>query len=154
MVISGVGVDQLERPAKMRSSAIGFANGVSSGCCDSSKLIILGNSACRENALAKRKDAIERVEFVNGRIAWSWAGEGIDVEDVIGSSEFWCFRLPLATAKGEWGWMNLYRPLVGPPLLVDPNYLASFLQIELSAATERILEKQPKHSSFDKLSLH
>jgi UDP-GlcNAc:undecaprenyl-phosphate GlcNAc-1-phosphate transferase len=102
---------------------------------------------------AKKKGAPEGLEFVNGRIAWSWAGEGISVEDVIGSSEHWCFRLPLATANGEWGWMNLYRPLAGPPLLLDMNYLASFLQTELSEAAERILGVQPKHSGFEKLSL-
>ena len=42
--------------------------------------------------------------------------------------------------------MNLYRPLVGPPLLLDMNYLASFLQTELSEAAERILEAHAKHS--------
>ena len=36
--------------------------------------------------------------------------------------------------------MNLYRPLVGPPLLLDLNYLAGFLRIELSEAAERVLQ--------------
>ena len=35
--------------------------------------------------------------------------------------------------------MNLYRPLDGPPLLLDLNYLAGFLRIELSEAAERVL---------------
>ncbi len=107
----------------------------------------------RAFTLAKKKETPERLEFVNGRIAWSWARDGISMNDVIGSSEFWCFRLPLATENGEWGWMNLYRPLTGPPLLLDMNYLASFLQTELSAAAERILGAHPKSTSFDKLSL-
>lgn len=115
----------------------------------------VSHAAANERAFmqAKRKGGPEGLEFINGRIAWSWAGEGISVEDVIGSSEHWCFRLPVATANGDWGWMNLYRPLVGPPLLLDMNYLASFLQTELSEAAERILGAQAKHPSFEKLSL-
>jgi UDP-GlcNAc:undecaprenyl-phosphate GlcNAc-1-phosphate transferase len=115
----------------------------------------VSHAAANERAYlqARRKGNLEGLEFVNGRIAWSWSGEGVSAEDVIGSSEHWCFRLPLATANGDWGWMNLYRPLAGPPLLLDMNYLASFLQTELSAAAERILRVQPTHSSFEKLSL-
>jgi UDP-GlcNAc:undecaprenyl-phosphate GlcNAc-1-phosphate transferase len=115
----------------------------------------VSHAAANERAYmhAKRKGSLEGLEFVNGRIAWSWSGEAISAEDVIGSSEHWCFRLPLATDNGDWGWMNLYRPLAGPPLLLDMNYLASFLQTELSAAAERILRVQPTHSSFEKLSL-
>jgi UDP-GlcNAc:undecaprenyl-phosphate GlcNAc-1-phosphate transferase len=115
----------------------------------------VSHAAANERALtqAKKRGAPEGLEFVNGRIAWSWAGDGIHVEDVIGSSEYWCFRLPLATENAEWGWMNLYRPLVGPPLLLDMNYLASFLQTELSAAAERILGSQANRSSFGKISL-
>jgi UDP-GlcNAc:undecaprenyl-phosphate GlcNAc-1-phosphate transferase len=115
----------------------------------------VSHAAANERAFqqAKRKGGTEGIEFVNGRIAWSWAGAGVSVSDVIGSSEHWCFRLPLATANGEWGWMNLYRPLAGPPLMLDMNYLASFLQKELSGAAERILGMQPKHSGFEKLSL-
>jgi hypothetical protein len=37
--------------------------------------------------------------------------------------------------------------------MLDMNYLASFLQKELSGAAERILGMQPKHSGFEKLSL-
>ncbi|HZE64273.1 MAG TPA: hypothetical protein VE056_10350, partial [Pyrinomonadaceae bacterium] len=101
----------------------------------------------------KKREKAECLEFVNGRIAWSWARDGVTVEDVIGSSEFWCFRLPLATENGEWGWMNLYRPFVGPPLLLDMNYLASFLQRELSEAAERILGSHLNPSGFGKLPL-
>jgi UDP-GlcNAc:undecaprenyl-phosphate GlcNAc-1-phosphate transferase len=79
------------------------------------------------------------MEFTNGRIVWSWKGTGVDPDDVIGSSRYWCFRLPLSTAGGEWGWMNLYRPLSGPPLLLDMNYLAGLLRVELSEAAERVL---------------
>ena len=113
------------------------------------------HAAANERAFthAKRRGKAECLEFVNGRIAWSWARDGVTVEDVIGSSEFWCFRLPLATENGEWGWMNLYRPFVGPPLLLDMNYLASFLQRELSEAAERILGSHLNPSGFGKLPL-
>jgi hypothetical protein len=102
---------------------------------------------------AKKRGAPQGLEFVNGRIAWSWAGDGVNEEDVIGSSDHWCFRLPLATENAEWGWMNLYRPLVGPPLLLDMNYLASFLQTELSEAAERILGSHANSSSFGNIPL-
>jgi len=113
------------------------------------------HAAANERAFthAKRRGKAECLEFVNGRIAWSWARDGVTVEDVIGSSEYWCFRLPLATENAEWGWMNLYRPLVGPPLLLDMNYLASFLQAELSEAAERILGSHLNPSGFGKLPL-
>jgi UDP-GlcNAc:undecaprenyl-phosphate GlcNAc-1-phosphate transferase len=79
------------------------------------------------------------VEFNNGKLAWAWRRRGVDENDVIGSSAYWCFRLPLATKNGEWGWINLYRPLDGPPLLLDMNYLAGFFRKELSQAAERVL---------------
>lgn len=82
---------------------------------------------------------LQQIEFTNGRVVWSWKRNGLDENDVIGSTDYWCFRLPLSTENGEWGWMNLYRPLNGPPLLLDMNYLAGFLRIELSEAAERVL---------------
>lgn len=82
----------------------------------------------------------QAMEFSNGRIVWCWKGEGVDEDEVIGSSAYWCFRLPLSTETGEWGWMNLYRPLSNSPLLLDLNYLSGFLRLELSAAAERVLK--------------
>jgi UDP-GlcNAc:undecaprenyl-phosphate GlcNAc-1-phosphate transferase len=115
----------------------------------------VAHAAANERAFtqAKKRGAPESLEFVNGRIAWSWAGDGVHLEDVIGSPGYWCFRLPIATENAEWGWMNLYRPLVGPPLLLDMNYLASFLQRELSEAAERILGSHPNPSGFGKLPM-
>ena len=81
----------------------------------------------------------QQIELTNGKIAWAWHRKGVDENNVIGSSAYWCFRLPLATKNGDWGWINLYRPLDGPPLLLDMNYLAGFLRIELSQAAERVL---------------
>src|ERR1051325_2359354 len=119
------------------------------------QLGLLSQASTNERAFAaaKKKGSAGQLDFVNGRIAWSWTRNGIRAEDVIGSSEFWCFRLPLATENGEWGWMNLYRPLSGPPLLLDMNYLASLLQTELSLAAERILGPRTDRSAFAKISL-
>lgn len=90
-------------------------------------------------ALDQRR-AGQPIEFRNGRIVWSWQGEGVNEEQVTGSSDFWCFRLPLATENGDWGWLNLYRPIDGPPLLLDTNYLTGLLRVELSDAAERVLQ--------------
>jgi len=93
------------------------------------------------------------VEFSNGRIVWSWQRRGTEASEVIGSSDYWCFRLPLATSNGEWGWINLYRPLIGPPLLVDLNYLAGLLRIELAAAAERVLQSFAEADFADQVPL-
>jgi hypothetical protein len=98
---------------------------------------------------------LPELEFNNGRIVWTWKQQGIEVDDVIGSSSYWCFRLPLSTDGCEWGWINLYRPLSGPPLLLDMNYLAGLLRVELSAAAERVLRpfEEPAAAGAVKLTM-
>ena len=100
-----------------------------------------GHAGMNERAFvaSEQRWPLERVEFTDGRVFWSWQRNGENESDVIGSSRYWCFRLPLSTASGEWGWMNLYRPLSSPPLLLDMDYLTGFLRIELSQAAERVL---------------
>lgn len=95
----------------------------------------------------------QNLEFNNGRIVWSWRREGVDESDLIGSSDYWCLRLPLSTETGEWGWMNLYRPLNGPPLLLDMNYLSGFLRIELSQAAERVITSPEVTTSANNVHL-
>ncbi len=101
----------------------------------------------------EQRRPLQQIEFSNDRIVWCWKREGVDEDDVIGSSEYWCFRLPLSTQTGEWGWMNLYRPLIGPPLLLDMNYLSGFLRIELSEAAERVISSFAESSSPSKVQL-
>ena len=101
----------------------------------------------------EQRRPLQQIEFSNDRIVWCWKREGVDEDDVIGSSEYWCFRLPLSTKTGEWGWMNLYRPLIGPPLLLDMNYLSGFLRIELSEAAERVISSFAESSSPSKVQL-
>jgi hypothetical protein len=94
------------------------------------------------------RDAAQRqpsspLELTNGRIVWIWKRDDINEDATLDGGNYWCFRLPLSTANGEWGWINFYRPLAGPPLLLDMNYLAGFLRMELSQAAERVI------TSFD-----
>jgi hypothetical protein len=104
-----------------------------------------GHADMGERAFAaiEQDRPLQQIQFTNGRIVWCWKHERVDDDDVIGSCDYWCFRLPLSTETGEWGWMNLYRPLNGSPLLLDLNYVSGFLRVELSKAAERVI------SSFD-----
>jgi hypothetical protein len=95
----------------------------------------------------------QQIEFSSGQLVWSWKRNGADANEVIESSDYWCFRMPLSTQNGEWGWLNLYRPLDGPPLLLDMNYLAGFLRVELSQAAERVLRSFDGPVSSDRVHL-
>lgn len=79
------------------------------------------------------------LELRNGRIFWSWSRSATDADDVADSRSFWCLRLPLTTASGQWGWINLYRAFDTDPLLIDMNYLSGLFRGQLSEAVERIL---------------
>ncbi|HYJ88705.1 MAG TPA: MraY family glycosyltransferase [Pyrinomonadaceae bacterium] len=83
-------------------------------------------------------------QFINGRVVWSWKQNGLSEDAVLESTNFWRFSLPLTTGNTEWGWMNLYRTLDGPPLLVDMNYLAGFFRTHLAEAVGRILQSSEK----------
>lgn len=87
------------------------------------------------------------IEFRDGYITWSWRKDGVDEAEVVGSSEYWCFRLPLANDKGEWGWINLYRAFDAEPLLLDINYLFGFLRNDLAAAVSRILQTSEQRAA-------
>jgi hypothetical protein len=94
----------------------------------------------------------QQVQFTQGQIAWSWRRDGVE-EDVVGSTNYWCFRLPLCAESGDWGWMNLYRPLSGPPLLLDMDYLSGVLRNELSKAAERAIGSFEDSTSATKVRL-
>ncbi|MEP6569151.1 MAG: MraY family glycosyltransferase, partial [Acidobacteriota bacterium] len=104
------------------------------------------------NAMEHRRP-LQRVEFSQGQVGWSWKRNGVAEDAVIGSSDYWCFRLPLSTKGGDWGWINLYRPLSGQPLLLDLNYLSGFLRIELSQAAERVINSFAGSSRASKVQL-
>jgi UDP-GlcNAc:undecaprenyl-phosphate GlcNAc-1-phosphate transferase len=100
---------------------------------------------------SEQRRPLQQIEFNKGRVVWSWKRNGVN--DVIESCDYWCFRLPLSTQNGEWGWINLYRPLAGPPLLLDMNYLSGFLRIELSQAAERVLRSFEEPASSGQVPL-
>ena len=79
------------------------------------------------------------LEFYNGRVLWSWSGNGDDVDIRDRSRSEWSFRLPLVKDGVEWGWLNLYRGFESDPLLVDTNYLSDLFRREFTDAAARIL---------------
>ncbi|MDQ5846582.1 MAG: undecaprenyl/decaprenyl-phosphate alpha-N-acetylglucosaminyl 1-phosphate transferase [Acidobacteriota bacterium] len=107
----------------------------------------------RAYAACRQRRSSQPIQFRNGRILWSWKREGLHEEDVIGSSKYWCFRLPLSTEAGEWGWINLYRPFDVAPVLMEMNYLFGFLRTDLAAASSRILQSYEKPSSIGQVRL-
>ena len=102
---------------------------------------------------AEHTSLLQPIEFRNGRIAWSWKRDPSDNEEAIGNKEFWCFRLPLSTENGDWGWINLYRPLGSTPLLLDTSYLTGWFRTELSEAAERVLQRFEKNVSSRQMRL-
>ncbi|MGI9167447.1 MAG: hypothetical protein ACR2G5_13900, partial [Pyrinomonadaceae bacterium] len=106
-----------------------------------------GEAIERSLGMSELRGPLRRVEVHDGRILWSWERGDVAAEDVIGTDKFWCLRLPLATAKAEWGWINLYRTFDSTPLLVDMNYLSDLFRHELSAAAERIVETPSRETA-------
>lgn len=98
------------------------------------------------------KGKIPNLEFRNGRVAWNWKRTELR-DPVIGSANYWSFRLPLSNENGDWGWMNLYRPLDSPPLLLEMDYVAGILRVELADAAERVFRgfEKPVSSSHQNL---
>jgi len=93
------------------------------------------------------RESQTQVELQNGRILWRWVEDEGSNGDSADSGDFWCLRVPLATANAEWGWINLYRGFDRDPLLLDMNYLSGIFRGELSSAAERILESCAKETT-------
>jgi UDP-GlcNAc:undecaprenyl-phosphate GlcNAc-1-phosphate transferase len=103
-----------------------------------------GRTQINERAFNASDRSAQLLKFRNGRILWSWNRNGVQEEDIVGSSAFWCLRLPLSAGNIDLGWINLYRPFSSPPLLLDMNYLSGFLRTDLTEAARRILESYEK----------
>lgn len=101
---------------------------------------------------AGQEDHLRCLDYRNGRVAWSWKRHDLNGDQVIGSSKFWCLRLPLSTEDGEWGWVNLYRQLDCEPLLLDMNYLAGFFRTDVAEAASRIFKSFEKTSHEENLT--
>jgi len=85
------------------------------------------------------------LEFRNGRVFWSWSGEGVEVDEPTLSRSHWSLRLPLVKDGVEWGWLNFYRSLDDETLLVTTNYLSDLFRREFTEAASRIftVHEQP-----------
>lgn len=79
----------------------------------------------------------------DGNINWYWRSGGASVTDVTGSDRYWCLRIPLATERNAWGFVNLYRSFEDGPVRMDINYLCGSLRRELSDAVERVVTAEP-----------
>lgn len=79
-------------------------------------------------------------EVRDGLIHWSWERGDIEAAEIIGSGQFWTLRLPLATERGGWGYINLYREFSSDALLLDINYICDLFQRETARAAERVLD--------------
>jgi UDP-GlcNAc:undecaprenyl-phosphate/decaprenyl-phosphate GlcNAc-1-phosphate transferase len=114
----------------------------------------IGRADVNERAFkaSRQRYPVQSIEFVNGRIAWSWKRNGLNGNEVIGSGKFWCVRLPLTTDQGDWGWMNLYRPLDSEPLLLDMNYVAGFFRADVAQAASRVFESFEKSPHAEDLT--
>lgn len=114
-----------------------------------------GNAEPNAHALklAGHHRALKGAELRGGRISWSWSGDEVQADEVVGSRDYWSIRLPLATSSGDWGWINLYREVDSEPLLVDMNYLCDLFRQQMSEATERVLQAKDGHASATKLGM-
>lgn len=103
----------------------------------------VGRADANERAVnaVRHQNPTRSIELRNGKVFWSWQRQGIQAHDVIGSKDYWCLRLPIATTNTDWGWINLYIACNSEPLLVNTNYLSGLFKSELSNAAERILTR-------------
>ena len=84
----------------------------------------------------------------DGRIYWTWQRADLKADEVIGSDRFWSMRLPLGTASGVDGYVNLYREFDGEGLLLDVSYLATMFQPAMTQAADRIFANCARQSSL------
>ena len=102
----------------------------------------LGRADQNERAVRANRQTYpsQPVELRNGRVYWAWHRHDLESDEAIGSTKYWSVRLPLAKDGVELGWMNLYREVDSQPLLIDMDYLSGRFVLELSQATERVLD--------------
>ena len=103
----------------------------------------------RAVALAKQNGSMRYVAINDGRIHWTWKHDDFKDVDIVGSDRFWAMRLPLGSAQGPLGYLNLYRQFEADVLLFDVNYLTTAFQPAVAKAAERIFgaagESTPRH---------
>src|SRR5215813_10119550 len=81
----------------------------------------------------------------NGRLTWSWTRNGIEIDRVLSSNQYWILRLPLVGGHGETiGSIAFYRNLTNKTPATDIGNLCGTFQHELSAALARIIGERMK----------
>ena len=90
-------------------------------------------------AASKHRHPRQELEMRNGRVFWSWIGEGGEPDDRLRARSSWCFRMPLVKDGIDWGWVNFYHNLEGESLLVDTNYLCNLFLREFTEAVAKIM---------------
>jgi len=89
-------------------------------------------------ALADGDGSMRYAAINEGRIHWTWKHSDFSSVDVVGSDTFWAMRLPLGSAQGSFGYLNLYREFDADALQFDINYLTTTFQPAVARAAERI----------------
>jgi UDP-GlcNAc:undecaprenyl-phosphate/decaprenyl-phosphate GlcNAc-1-phosphate transferase len=116
------------------------------------EILELGDFACAilqlssgdASRLSAGNGSMPKVAVDQGQIHWSWKHDDFSNVDVVGSSEFWTLRLPIASSGGVVGSVDLYRPFSADALKFDVNYLAAVFQPALAQGAERIFESQAR----------
>jgi hypothetical protein len=114
-----------------------------------------GHAEENERAIRARhhRHSSHSVELRNGRINWSWYTGDIEPDEVIGSQNYWCFRMPLSSQTDDLGYINFYRSFDSDRLLVDMNYLSGPFREQLSLAAERIFASVQKDRSTEEIAV-
>lgn len=114
-----------------------------------------GDAVGNERVLAREKGPwnLREVELRGGMICWSWNRRGVDASEIIGSCRCWSLRLPISTAHGGWGYVNLYREFNSDTLLLDINYLCDLFQREMALAADRIFDADEMQSNEPRLAV-
>lgn len=115
-----------------------------------------GDAELNERALldSAHRNPKQQLEMRSGKIHWTWNEDGLDEDDVLGSTAFWCLRLRLSANHTEVGWINLYRACDGDPLLLDVNYLSGLFRTELAEAANRVLNAYATVPTRAELTMH
>jgi len=75
----------------------------------------------------------------NGHVTWAWKRNGIEIDKVLYSDQYWMLRLPLIAGHGETiGSIAFYRGLIDKTPAIDISHLCGTFQRELSAALVRV----------------
>jgi UDP-GlcNAc:undecaprenyl-phosphate GlcNAc-1-phosphate transferase len=101
----------------------------------------------------KAKHSLKDVELRDGLIQWSWGREGVSSISAPDREHLWSLRLPLVTAEGDWGYLNLYRELDRGAPLLDISYLCTLFQMQMATAAERVLRLKDRKELLARLEL-